>query len=63
MSQAQGRYERGLGVQSTGHHITRGAEKSQQCHKYLLQYGTFISRKTYRFEQGGAKHVSAPGAI
>jgi len=39
----------------------RGAEKSLQCNKYLLQYNAFASYKDLKFEYGGAKLVSYPG--
>ena len=37
-----------------------GAVKSQQCHKYFLQYRTFAS-KDLRFEHRGAKPACCPG--
>jgi len=37
-----------------------GGDKSQQCHKYLLQYRTF-GPKGVRFEYGEAKFASCPG--
>jgi len=35
-----------------------GAEKSQQYHKYTIQYSTFAD---FRFEHGGVKLASCPG--
>jgi len=37
-----------------------GAEKSQQCHKYILQYSIF-DPKDLRFEHGSVKLASCPG--
>jgi len=36
-----------------------GAEESQQCHKYFLQYGKFTP-KNLRFEHWGTKLVAFP---
>ena len=43
----------------------RVAEKSQQCHKYFLQYssGLHLLPKDLRFEHGGAKLVSCPVVV
>jgi len=38
-----------------------GAEKSQQCHKYFLQYTVHLLPKSLRFEHAGAKLASCPG--
>ena len=58
-----------------GRRITDGgAEKSQQCHKYFLQYSKFAFKRSQayhrgaklrpwgrRFDQGGAEFVFCPG--
>jgi len=38
----------------------RGAKKSQQCHKYFLQYSTFASEKS-QVRTWGGKLASGPG--
>jgi len=58
----------GKGAQLPGRRITLwapndcgGALKSQQCHTYILQYSTLLP-EDLRFENGGAKLASFPGA-
>jgi len=41
--------------------ITTVAEKSQQYHKYFLQYSTFASEKTLGSNMGRASFASCPG--
>jgi len=57
----QGRNERG--AQFPGRQMTAGgAEKSQQCHMYILQYSKFtFERFDLRFEHWGVKLASCPG--
>jgi len=69
-----GCHEGGKGAQFPGDRITMetslwrrritawGAEKSQQCHKYFLQYSTFASEKPDSNSVGG-ELLLAPGAI
>jgi len=40
--------------------VAGGAKKSQQCHKYFLQYSTFASERP-QFRTRGAKLASCPG--
>jgi len=47
-----------------GRQITaESAIKSQQCHKYLLQYSTFASKKISGSNMGAPNLLLAPGAI
>jgi len=40
----------------------RGAKKSKQCHKHVLQYSRLhLLPKDIKFEHGGAKRASCPG--
>jgi len=39
------------------------AEKSQQCHKYFLQYNAFASKKTSSSNMGAPNLILASGAI
>jgi len=43
--------------------IVGDAEKFQQCRKYFLQYSIHLLLKDLKFEHGGAKLASCPGAI
>jgi len=45
IASGQGRKERGKGAQFPWHQSLGGAENSQQCHKYFLQYNTFTSER------------------
>jgi len=56
---------RGVTRGSRGHNFPGaeslcGRRKSQQCHKYFLQYRTFASERL-RFEHGRVKLASCPG--
>jgi len=54
---------RNKGAQFPGRQMAAGcAEKSQQCHRYFLQYSTFASEKPVS-NIGAANLLLAPGAI